>query len=124
MSNTHFGEERRLRPRKEGASTTARSRVQDYGVIVEIDDPSVRATVSGVIENALVKAGFIDVENLGVDGDGDYVEPDKVQNLLDVLKDTFPQVFENRITISSIDTDFDAEDREERVIEELEPVFD
>lgn len=124
MNEFHLGEERRLRPRKGNVMGAVKSRAKDYGVVIEIDDPEVRSTVSGVIEDALIKAGFIDVENLVVDGDGDFVELAKVPTLLDLLKETFLQVFENRITISSVDTDFDETDREERPIEELEPELD
>ncbi len=100
MNNFDENEDRRLHPRKEYDMGVIKAAASDYGVIVEISDPQVRATVSGIIEEALTNAGFVDVENLVQDGEGKYVEAGEVITLLDALKAQFPNAFENRITIT------------------------
>jgi exosome complex RNA-binding protein Rrp42 (RNase PH superfamily) len=75
----------------------------NYGVIIAIDDPAVRTAVSGVVESALLKAGFLDVENLVTDNDGNFVEVSGTETMLSLLTASFPQVFDNRITITQAD---------------------
>ena len=89
----------------------------NYGVIIAIDDPAVRTAVSAVVEGALLKAGFIDVENLVTDNEGNFVEVSGAETMLSVLTAAYPQVFENRITITAADEEPDDEPFDAMVID-------